>query len=64
MVTVSSVSGSDHQVYKFMDELTKRINELLELADQADKMGLEDRSMRLLGQAAELETELIKLQAA
>ena len=47
-----------------MDELTKRINELLELADQADKMGLEDRSMRLLGQAAELETELIKLQAA
>jgi len=43
-----------------MQDLESRINQLLEDSDRADKMGLTNRSMKLLSQAAELETELLK----
>jgi type II secretory pathway component HofQ len=43
-----------------MQELQAKIDELLEESDRADKLGLTNRSMELLGRAAELETQLLK----
>jgi hypothetical protein len=45
-----------------VDKLIKRIDQLLQESEEADKLGLQNRSMELLGQAAELEVQLLKLR--